>query len=557
MRSRNLIKNTAMTAMLVGLAGLLGACESTGTTTSTAPRGAGSGSPTFLSTPSGQASRQAPAPQQTEAPAAQPQVRRTAAPVRSNNCNYSPNAGAGMGVSSMAFPTGDAASSALMLHTVMPAQVRRGAEFGYEYHVTNITGGTLQNVAVTLESQSNLDVISATPAAMSGAAGNTWAIGDLGPCETQVIRVSARANDTGTAGNCVSVSYNNSLCAITQVVDPELTVAKTATPRVLRCDPITLTYEVCNPGTGVASGVVIRDTLPNGLTVNGSRTVEIPVGDLAAGECATREVVAMAASTGEFCSPAAARSGEGLTASSGEPCTVVVAPMLEIACNARDRQYINRNSEYEFTVSNNGDGVAANTVVNISLPAGAEFVSGSNGAMPTGNTVAFQVGNLRPGASETVSVTLKARTAGDFRVGATASGNCAEPVSTQCETNFRGIPAILLEVVDLVDPVEIGTTTTYRITVTNQGSAADTNVQVTCVLPDEEEFVNATGATGNSINGKTITFNPVASLAPGAQASWDLVVRATGEADVRFAVEMTSDSFTRPIRETESTNLYE
>ena len=55
----------------------------------------------------------------------------------------------------------------------------------------------------------------------------------------------------------------------------------------------------------------------------------------------------------------------------------------------------------------------------------------------------------------------------------------------------------------------------------------------------------------------TITFNPVASLAPGAQASWDLVVRATGEADVRFAVEMTSDTFTRPVRETESTNLYE
>ncbi len=555
MRSRNTIKNAAMTALVVGLAGLLGACESTGTTTSTAPRGAGSGSPTFLSTPSAKPAAKPAARAADPAPAA-PVVRRTAAPAR-NNCNYSPDAGAGMGVAAMAFPTGDAGSSALMLHTVMPNQVRRGAEFGYEYHITNITGGTLQNVAVTLESQSNLDVISATPAAMSGAAGNTWAIGDLGPCETRVIRVTATANSTGTAGNCVSVSYNNSLCAVTQVVDPELTIAKTATPRVLRCDPITLTYEVCNPGTGVASGVVIRDTLPNGLTVNGSRNIEIPVGDLAAGECATREVVAMAASTGEFCSPAAAASGEGLTANSGEPCTVVVAPSLEIACNARDRQYIGRNSQYEFTVSNNGDGVAANTVVNVSLPGGAEFVSGSNGAMPTGNTVAFQVGSLRPGASETVSVTLKARTAGDFRVGATASGNCAEPVSTQCETNFRGIPAILLEVVDLVDPVEVGTTTTYRITVTNQGSAADQNVRITCVLPDEQEFVNATGATSSTMSGKTVTFNPVATLAPGAQASWDLVVRATGEADVRFAVEMTSDSFTRPVRETESTNLYE
>jgi uncharacterized repeat protein (TIGR01451 family) len=551
MRSRTNLKHTAMAVMLASLAGMMGACESTGTTSSTAPRGAGSGSPTFLHTPSGQAER--PAPRAAD-PA--PVVQRTAAPMR-NNCDYSPNAGAGMGVSAMAFPTGDAASSALMLHTVMPAQVRRGAEFGYEYHVTNITGGTLQNVAVTLESQSNLDVLSATPAAMSGAAGNTWAIGDLGPCETQVIRVTAVANDTGSAGNCVSVSYNNSLCAVTQVVDPDLTIAKTATPRVLRCDPITLTYEVCNPGTGVASGVVVRDTLPSGLTVNGSRNVEIPVGDLAAGECRELTVTAMASGTGEFCSPASANSSEGLSANSGDPCTVVVAPELEIACNARDRQYINRNAEYEFTVSNTGNGVAANTVVNISLPAGAEYVSGSNGAMPTGNTVAFQVGSLRPGASETVSVTLKARTAGDFRVGATASGACAEPVSTQCETNFRGIPAILLEVVDLVDPVEVGNSTTYRITVTNQGSAADKNIVVACTMADEQEFVSATGATGNRVNGKTVTFNPVASLAPGAQASWDLVIRATGESDVRFAVEMNSDSFSRPIRETESTNQYE
>ncbi len=552
MRSHKSIRSAAMVALITGLAGVMGACESTGTTTSTAPRGAGSGSPTFLSTPSRQAERPAPAPAAEPAPV----VQRTAAPAR-NNCNYSPDAGPGMSVAAMAFPTGDVGTSALMLHQVMPAQVRRGAEFGYQYHVTNITGGTLQNVAVTLESKSNLEVIDASPAAMSGAAGTTWSLGDLGPCETVVIDVTARANDVGQAGNCVSVSYNNSLCAVTQVVDPDLTIAKTATPRVLKCDPITLTYEVCNPGTGVATGVVVRDTLPSGLTVNGSRNVEIPVGDLAAGECRELTVTAMASGTGEFCSPASANSSEGLSANSGEPCTVVVAPELEIACNARDNQYINRVAEYEFTVTNNGDGVANNTVVNVSLPAGAEFVRGSNGAMPTGNTVAFQVGALRPGGSETVMVALRSATAGDFRVGATASGACAEPVSTQCETNFRGIPAILLEVVDLVDPVEVGQTTTYRIIVTNQGSAADKNIVVTCTLPAEEEFVSATGATGNTINGKTITFNPVASLAPGAQASWDLVVRATGEADVRFAVEMTSDTFTRPVRETESTNLYE
>lgn len=566
MRSRMTFRTAAMTALVAGLAGIMGACEST-EMTSTAPRGAGSGSPTFLSTPSGQANRSVRgddndpgmgtgSPTDLKTPA-EPAVRRAAAPVRTGNCNYSPNAGAGMSVATMAFPTGDAATSALALHQVMPAQVRRGAEFGYQYHVTNTTNGTLQNVAVILESQSNLEVLAATPAAMTGASGTTWAIGDLGPCETRVIDVTARANSVGQAANCVSVSYNNSLCAVTTVVDPDLTIAKTATPRVLKCDPITLTYEVCNPGTGIAMGVVVRDSLPSGLTVNGSRNVEIPVGDLAAGECREVTVTALASGTGEYCSPATANSSEGLSANSGEPCTVVVAPQLEIACNARDSQYIGRNAEYEFTVTNSGNGVAANTVVNVALPAGAAFVSGSNGAMPSGNTVAFQVGSLNPGASQTVSVTLSSTTAGDFRVGATASGACAEPVSTQCETNFRGIPAILLEVVDLVDPVEVGDETTYVIRVTNQGSADDRDVVVKCILPAEMTYVSASGATAAQVDGKTITFGTESVLNPKEVVEWRLTVRANAQADVRFAVEMTSESFTRPIRETESTNLYE
>ncbi len=541
----------AAAILLAGIAGVMGACETTssGGSSRDLPTGVGSGSPSFLYKPSQRAERK-PAVKIPTEPVKKVTIRR-------DNCDYTPNAGPGMSVVGLPFPTGDRATSALMLYQVMPEQVRRGAEFNYQYHVTNITQGTLQNVALTLESQSNLEVVSANPAPMTGQGGSVWSIGELGPCETRVINVTAVADSVGSAGDCVSVSYNNSLCAVLNVVDPDLTIEKQVTPKVLKCDPITITYNVCNPGTGVASGVVVRDTLPAGLTVNGSRNVELPVGDLAAGECREVSVVAMASGTGEYCSPASAASAGGLTAESGTPCTVVVAPDLEIACNAREKQYINRNSEYQFTVSNTGDGIAANTVVSLNLPAGAEVVGSSAGSIPSQGGMAFQLGDLAPGASRDVSVTLKSRVAGTIGVSATASGACAEPASTQCQTVFRGIPAILLEVVDLVDPVEVGQQTTYRITVTNQGSAADTNIKVTCILPDEEQFVSATGATAERVNGQEITFNPVASLAPGAQASWDLVVKATGENDVRFAVEMTSDSFTRPIRETESTNLYE
>lgn len=544
----------AVVALAAGLFGLLGACETTGSGGDT-PVGVGSGSPSFLYKPSQQAK---PAPKAEHKPAVKvPAEPAPKSVVRSGGCGAAPEVGPGMTVVGLPFPTGDRATSALMLYQVMPAEVRRGAEFGYKYYVTNVTQGTLQNVAVVLENTSNLDVVSANPQPMTGQGGTVWSLGELGPCETRMIDVRATADATGSAGNCVSVSYNNSLCAVTNVVDPDLAIKKTVTPKVLKCDPITITYNVCNPGTGVAAGVVVRDTLPAGLTVNGSRNIEIPVGDLAAGDCRDVSVTAMAANTGEYCSAASASSSGGLSAKSGEPCTTVVAPDLEITCSARDTQYINRNAEYQFEVTNKGDGVAKNVVANITLPAGAEFVSASSGAVPSQGAVAFQMGDLNAGQSRNVSVTLRSRVAGTIRTSATATGACSDPATTSCQTEYRGIPAILLEVVDLVDPVEVGQQTTYRITVTNQGSAPDTNIVVKCVLPAEESFVSVSGATGSRTSGQEITFSPVASLAPGAQASWDLVVKATGEADVRFAVEMTSDNFSKPVRETESTNLYE
>ena len=132
-----------------------------------------------------------------------------------------------------------------------------------------------------------------------------------------------------------------------------------------------------------------------------------------------------------------------------------------------------------------------------------------------------------------------------------------ETVSDSCSTEIEGIPAILLEVIDVTDPVEVGQNTTYVITVTNQGSAPDRNVRVVATLPDQQSFVSATGATNVAANGKTITFAPVENLGVGQQAAWRIVVKADAAGDVRFRIEMTSDNLTSPVIETEATNLYE
>lgn len=95
------------------------------------------------------------------------------------------------------------------------------------------------------------------------------------------------------------------------------------------------------------------------------------------------------------------------------------------------------------------------------------------------------------------------------------------------------------------------------ITATNQGSATDTNIRIVCTLEDNEQYVSSTGATRGSASGNTVTFEPLPSLAPKAQAVWRVTVKAVKAGDVRFTVIMNTDQLTRPVTRNESTHLYE
>jgi len=471
---------------------------------------------------------------------------------------YSPSLEDGESMARMAFPTGEIRTSAVLLHQVMPNEVVRGADFGFSYHVTNLTDNDLQNVLVSLNSLSNLDISSSDPRANTGGDDMVWALGDFAPKETKIIHMTASADEVGLASDCITVSYNNYLCATLNVVEPALALTKTATERSLQCDEIVIRYVVTNTGTGSADGITISDTLPSGLAMtNGSRNVSIPVGTLASGESKTYEVKANASSSGTFKSAASASADNGLEASADATTTVVVAPELAISSECSETQFLGRNMTFGFNIENSGKGEAASTTASASIPAGSTLVRASEGGRVQGNNVVWDFGTLASGADRDFSITVKASEAGSYTSSATANASCADSVSDTCTSGVKGIPAVLLEVVDITDPVEVGGSTTYVITVTNQGSAPDTNVRIVATLPVEQGYVGSTGTTAGTISGQTITFSPVGTLAVGAQASWRITVRADGSGDVRFGLEMTSDNLTSPVIETEATNLYE
>jgi uncharacterized repeat protein (TIGR01451 family) len=500
----------------------------------------------------------APAPKAADpAPKAEPAPK--PAPARASG-PCSPQVGPDQTVTSQAFPTGELSSSALVVYTIMPKEVRRNQPYEYQLQVCNLTSGELQNVVVLHENQNNLEIVSSDPAASRGADGTPqWILGSIGPNESEIITVTGKAGATGVSSNCVSVVYNNFLCAETKVVEPALALKKTATPEVLICDPITLTYVVTNTGTGACDTVVVKDTLPAGLTTaDGKNMVSFNAGTLAAGQSKEFSVQAKAAKTGSFSSPATATSGCGTDANAAAVSTIVRQPKLAIKADCREYVFLGRDVTFAWTLTNSGDAACDNTTISAPVPAGSAFVSATGGGVLQGNTVVWNAGTVTAsGGKRDISMTVKPGGIGTLRAAATAECECAEQVADGCETEVRGIPAILLEVVDNPDPIAVGDSVTYTVTVTNQGSANGTGVKVVCTLPEQLEFVNATGDTTATRSGQTVTFAPLPNLAPGAKATFRITVKATAAGDVRFSTSMTSDQFQRPVEETESTNLYQ
>jgi uncharacterized repeat protein (TIGR01451 family) len=229
-------------------------------------------------------------------------------------------------------------------------------------------------------------------------------------------------------------------------------------------------------------------------------------------------------------------------------------PILELTKDCPGLRYVGRNAIFEITLTNRGDGPANDVVVTDVISGRIDFIKADNNGVREGNNIVWRLGTLEAGGNRTLKATFRCNHIGRVRNTATVT-YCVE-ASDACELEVKGIPAILLECVDDPDPIEINGSVTYTITVLNQGSAIGTNIVIECTLPPEEEHVSSTGPTKAKVEGRKVTFAPLASLAPKANVVYKVTVKGVKEGDVRFRVELKSDQIKTPVMETESTHIY-
>lgn len=459
------------------------------------------------------------------------------------------------------YPTGSRETSALMVEKMIPCEIVSGQCVDYFIKVTNLTAMSLENVTVTDIISSNFAVKSSDPAGAPAGGQMVWNLGTMAANSSKTIKINGCATgDTGNINACGAVSYSSSVCAEARIVKPSLKLTKTEPAEALVCDTIPVKLVVTNNGTGAASNVVIKDTLPAGMSTTDGKTgtIEFAVGTLAPGASAERSYMAKAAKTGSYTNTAKAMADGGLTADASA-ATTVRQPVLAITkdCPGTVVAAGGRTITYSITVTNTGDAPAAGTMIEDAVPAGSSFVSATDGGAAQGSTVVWNLGTLAPKASKKVSMTVTPTGQGTINNTATAKATCASPVSASCKTEVRGVPGVLLEVVDNPDPIVVGSTSTYTIRVTNQGMIDLTNIKVKLMCEDTANIVSNAGATAGTVGGTTVTFAPVARLASKGVVEWTVVLKALKADDHRLSVEMNCDQIERPVNETESTTFFE
>ena len=457
----------------------------------------------------------------------------------------------------MYFPTDNAMDALVSIEKNAPTNILAGQEFEYTIKIQNLSDDMLANVTLKEHLSGNFKLLDSSPKHSVSADGKfaLWNFKQMAGKKTTVIRIRGKAIGSESFKCCATITYERYLCHFFNVSKPELDLKKYARSTAIVNEIIPVRIVVSNPGSGIAKNVVITDPLPEGMIAeNGMKVLKYNIGDLASEQSKEMRFNVKATRTGKFNNVATATAG-GLSATANA-ITVVNMPKLKIVKSATGKQYSGRNITYTIKVSNVGDANAENTVITDPLSADVSLVSASQGGMLRGKQIVWELGTLAPNTSKTVTATVKAIGLGTIRNTAFVSADHIAKIADSADTKIFGVSAILLEVTDVGDPIEVGKTGAYIVTVANQGTANDTNVKISVELEDAMSYVSSSGPTAAAVRGKKVTFAPLSVLKAKSKVSWKVIVKAESPNDVRCEVRLDSDNLSRSVMETEATTIY-
>jgi uncharacterized repeat protein (TIGR01451 family) len=205
---------------------------------------------------------------------------------------------------------------------------------------------------------------------------------------------------------------------------------------------------------------------------------------------------------------------------------------------------------YTIAVANGGPGEATGVVVTDVLPGGSTLVSASatQGSCGGATTVTCTLGTLPSGQTATVTIKTKPTTAGTISNTASAAAREADPDpldnSATATTTVNPAADVAVTKSDSPDPVKVGQTLRYTVTVANTGPSSASGVTLNDQLPKNAGFGSAVTTQGScSVKpAKRLVTCTLGSLAPGGTATITITIKPTAKGTIRNTATGTASS---------------
>jgi len=364
---------------------------------------------------------------------------------------------------------------------------------------------------------------------------------------------------------------------VTTITSPgtaDVVTSKTGPATVNPGGTITYTITVVNNGPNPATNIIVRDTLPQGLTFNNASdggtfangVVSFPaIPSLAPGASVTRTVTATAPNSGgPFVNQVSSTSdtpdpNPGNNNGSQPPLHQVTTTLAPLIADVQVTQtgpsapvIVGSNITFTAQVTNISSTTANQVVFTNPLPAGVTFVSvtpSSGTCTFANNTITCNLGDLAPGQNVSIAIVVTATTPGTIvnpvSVNATNDSNPNNNNATAPAEVIVPQTDLEVKITGPTEPQPVGNNVTFNIEVTNTGTAPGNSVVLTNPLPENTTFVSATPAQGTcELSGNNIVCN-LGNINPGQTLTVPLVITPSVPGTINNSVSITSPSDTQ------------
>ncbi|MCC6126337.1 MAG: DUF11 domain-containing protein [Pirellulales bacterium] len=449
-------------------------------------------------------------------------------------------------------------SPQVTIQKVAPPEIQVGRTATFKTIVRNTGPIPANQVEVRDMIPKGTRLLSTAPRASQGPRGEViWTLGTLRPGEESTVEMELMPAAEGEIGSVATVHFGADASAKTICTRPDLAVQTTAPAQALIGEKITMTITVTNPGSGVATGVVLEEHLPAGLQHPAGSELEYNIGTLKPGESKKLDLELVAAAAGPVANLLSVRA-DGNLRREDRLQLEVVAPKLDLVMEGPKKRYLEREATYQLSVTNPGTAAAQGVELAAYLPPGMKFVSANNQGHydEASRAVYWRLEQLPTRETGTVELVALPVETGQQSIKLRGSAQKVQSIEKEQPVVVEGIAAVMFQVADSVDPIEVGGEATYEVRVVNQGSKAAGNVQLMAALPPEMQPLSAEGPTRYAVQGNNVIFEGLARLAPKAEAIYRLRVKGVRPGDLVAKFQIKTDEIQRWITKEESTQVF-